>query len=156
MQYKIVKDVITNTFKTIEANKKTQDKPLLIFEADNSAQAQFITNKYLQQTPYNTFGMYWIANVGHKLLIAGKQRSKCNYEVRTLIVQAPTKAKAIKKFEADCKAYSKPYKNVYGQPVQWLYSELIDVREMDFFDATALFSGKVVEVFDKRISKKIN
>ena len=60
---------------------------------------------------------YWIAEVGHWAIIAGKPKSRLNYEYRTLMILAADETTARAAFEAEAQAYSRVYKNMYEQEV---------------------------------------
>ena len=97
---------------------------------------------------------YWIAEVGHLLLVAGKTKSRLNYETRTVMVLAKDEETAKECFEAEANAYARIYKNTYDQDVQWKFDKICRLQESWFFDNKVLDDGKVLELDSKIKTKK--
>ena len=97
---------------------------------------------------------YWIAEVGHLLLVAGKTKSRLNYETRTVMVLAKDEETAKACFEAEASTYARIYKNTYDQDVQWKFDKIQRLQESWFFDNQVLDDGKVLELDSKIKTKK--
>jgi Domain of unknown function (DUF4288) len=129
-------------------------KVILVFETETYEQAMFVRSQFLHFEPYRPFGKFWLAKVGYWISIAGKVKSKHNYEERCSIVLADDRADAIARIRSEAREYSTPYKNIYNQEVVWAFDRIIEVEEMGCFDSVDLYGGKPVEIHSKRISKK--
>ena len=128
-------------------------REVLLFEADTYDEACAIRNRFMNWGQYQPFGI-WYAEVGHRILIAGKVQSKLNYEKRQLVVVADTREEAEKKIIEEAERYSKPYKNQYGQDVNWRFDRILLLEVADCFKISKLYKGDPVEIFSKRVTKK--
>ncbi|MDZ7879664.1 MAG: hypothetical protein U5L45_18445 [Saprospiraceae bacterium] len=95
----------------------------------------------------------FIGEVGHWITIEGKVKSSYNYEYRTLMAWAKSEEAAKIAFEKDANAYTRPYKNMYGQDVCYVFDKVHFVRESWFFDTEKLDKGDVLEV-DSRVKDR--
>lgn len=153
-KYKIVHNECECSYTLCDFKREEEGKDILIFKAKSWEEASFIKNQFLHFEPYKPFDDFWIAKIGHKILIDKKQKSKENYEIRTLIVLAEDEKEAIKKLKKEAKKYSKPYKNIYKEKVSWQFDEIISLEKADFFDTIELYRGLPVELDSKVITKK--
>lgn len=154
MQYKILKTA--DGYTLCLADREEPGEVLLEFSAASYEQAAFIRNQFLHFEPYQPFSKFWLAKVGHQITINGVVKSRYNYEERWLIVLAEDEAAAIVKVTQEATAYSEPYDNCYGQPVAWRFDRIIEMTEVDFFSTPDLYAGRPVEIYSKRLSKKIS
>jgi hypothetical protein len=158
MQYKITQDFTApnhENYALMPADAASDDRVLLVFEAQTFEEAVFIKNQFLHFEPYRPFDQFWIGEAGHWVTIAGKVKSRLNYERRTLMVLAKNEAEAREKMEIEARAYAKPYQNQYNEEVTWAFDRLHFVRPMDFFNTVELYQGKVLEI-DSRLSSRKN
>ena len=109
---------------------------------------------FVTETHGSATNRYWIAEVGHWIIIAGKPKSRLNYEIRTVMVLAADEATAKGCFEEEAKAYSRTYKNVYDQNVAWQFDKVHRLQESWFFDNQVLDNGKVLEIDSKLKTRK--
>jgi hypothetical protein len=152
LQYKILKT--TDGYTLCPAERDETGEVLLEFSAASYEQAMLIRNQFLHFEPYQPFGKFWLAKVGHQISINGVVKSRYNYEERWLIVLAENEAAAIAKVIQEATTYGEPYDNCYGQPVAWQFDRIIEITEIDFFSTPDLYAGKPVEIYSKRLSKK--
>jgi hypothetical protein len=150
--YKILK---TNSDYTLCLAEQTASGEIILeFTAASYEQAMLIRNQFLQFSPYQPFGQFWLAKVGHVITINGVVKNRYNYEERWLIVLADHQPEATAKVTAEATAYSEPYDNCYGQPVTWQFDKILDLQAIDFFRTSDLYAGVPVEIYSKRISKR--
>ena len=97
---------------------------------------------------------YWIAEVGHLITVAGKPKSRLNYEYRNVMVLAENEDVARAAIEAQALEYSRKYKNMYGQDVAWIYDKIHFLNESWHFNNQVLDDGKVLELDCRFITKK--
>jgi hypothetical protein len=159
MKWKITQDITApnhESYALMPVDAASDDRVLLVFEAQTYEEAVFIKNQFLHFEPYLPFDQFWIAEAGHWITIAGKVKSRLNYERRSLIVLAKNETEAREKMEAEAQAYAKPYQNQYDEEVIWAFDQLYFVRPMDFFNTIELYQGKVIEINSSIHSKKVN
>ena len=97
---------------------------------------------------------YWIAEVGHLITVAGKPKSRLNYEYRNVMVLAENEDVARAAIEAQALEYSRKYKNMYGQDVAWIYDKIHFLRESWHFNNQVLDNGKVLELDCRFVTKR--
>ena len=97
---------------------------------------------------------YWIAEVGHLITVAGKPKSRLNYEYRNVMVLAENEDVARAAIEAQALEYSRKYKNMYGQDVAWIYDKIHFLRESWHFNNQVLDNGKVLELDCRFVTRK--
>jgi hypothetical protein len=64
------------------------------------------------------------------------------FEERIILVQAPTEAEARRKAETYGRAEQDSYRNGYGDPVDWVFREVLDLTELlhkEFHDLSEVF-----------------
>jgi hypothetical protein len=88
----------------------------------------------------------FIGEVGHWIMVDGKVNKKHNYEYRTLMMWASDESVAKQQFENEAFSYGKPYKNMFGQDVCYVFDKVHFVRESWFFDDKKMNQGEVLEV----------
>ena len=98
---------------------------------------------------------YWIGKVGHWISIAGKVKSRYNYEYRTLMVLADNIEAATQAIKKEARAYGQVYQNVYEQDVQYAFDKIYYVRQSHFFNNDDLDNGKTIELDSEIKTKKI-